>query len=122
MPAEEYPPLAICEFERLKRLGDRAIAQLSVDHFFARPGEGDNSVGVILKHLSGNLLSRWTDFYRQMERSRSGTGIRSSLFCPKIHARAYLLSGRKGGPLFFRRWVLCTPRILSGPSRFGASL
>ena len=59
---EEYVPLTIRESGRLKRLGDRAIAQLSADHFFASPREGDNSVGVIVKHVSGNLISRWTDF------------------------------------------------------------
>ena len=62
MPTEEYLPLAIREFERSKRLADRAMAQLSADHFFAQPGAGDNSVGLIVKHVGGNLLSRWTDF------------------------------------------------------------
>jgi hypothetical protein len=62
MSTEAYLPAAIREFERLKRLGDRAIAQLPVGSFFAKLGEGDNSVGVIVKHVSGNLLSRWTDF------------------------------------------------------------
>ena len=61
MPTEDYIPLALREFERLKLLGDRAIAQLPAEYFFAKPGEGDNSVGVIVKHVSGNLLSRWTD-------------------------------------------------------------
>ena len=59
---EEYVPLTIREFDRLKRLGDRAIAQLSANQFFASPCKDDNSVGVIVKHVSGNLISRWTDF------------------------------------------------------------
>ena len=62
MSNEAYIPLAIREFERLRRLADRAIAQLPPDRFFAAPGAGDNSVGVIVKHVSGNLISRWTDF------------------------------------------------------------
>jgi Protein of unknown function (DUF1572) len=62
MPVEDYIPLAIREFKGLKRLGDQAIAQLPADRFFAQPGESDNSVGVIVKHVGGNLLSRWTDF------------------------------------------------------------
>jgi len=62
MQSEDYLSLAIREFERLKRLADRALAQLPADHFFSIPGRGDNSVGAILKHVSGNLISRWTDF------------------------------------------------------------
>jgi hypothetical protein len=59
---EAYPALVTREFEKLKRLADRALAQLPADHFFAIPGPGDNSIAVIVKHVGGNLLSRWTDF------------------------------------------------------------
>ena len=62
MPTEEYLSLAIREFQRLKRLGDRAIAQVPADRFLTKPGDSDNCIGVIVKHVSGNLLSRWTDF------------------------------------------------------------
>jgi len=62
MPKEEYIPLAIREFERLRNLADRAMAQLPADRFFAAPGGGDNSVAVIVKHVSGNMRSRWRDF------------------------------------------------------------
>jgi hypothetical protein len=60
--AESYPALVVREFERLKSLGDRALAQVSPTDFFAVPTAGDNSIAVIVKHVSGNLLSRWTDF------------------------------------------------------------
>jgi len=59
---EDYVPMAAREFDRLKRLGDRALAQLPAECFFTVLRSGDNSVGLILKHVSGNLLSRWTDF------------------------------------------------------------
>jgi hypothetical protein len=62
MPTESYLPLALREFERLKQLADRAIAQLPGDAFFAAPGEGDNSIAVLVKHVGGNSLSRWVDF------------------------------------------------------------
>jgi uncharacterized damage-inducible protein DinB len=45
-----------------RRLIDGAIRQLSDEQFFARPADGFNSVANILRHLGGNLLSRWTDF------------------------------------------------------------
>jgi uncharacterized damage-inducible protein DinB len=50
------------EFERHKRLADRAIAQLDDREFFDRPGPLVNPVALIVKHLAGNLSSRWTDF------------------------------------------------------------
>ncbi len=59
---ESYVQLVIREFRRLQALGDGAIAQLSDEEFFAVPAAGDNSVAVIVKHVGGNLVSRWTDF------------------------------------------------------------
>jgi hypothetical protein len=50
------------EFRRHKRLGDEAIAQLSVEDFFRRPTNDVNSVAIIVKHVAGNLASRWSDF------------------------------------------------------------
>ena len=54
--------MTIREFERLKNLADRAMAQLGADQLFTVPGEGDNSVAVIVKHMSGNMRSRWENF------------------------------------------------------------
>jgi hypothetical protein len=62
MLTEEYIPMAVREFERLKNLAEKAVAQLSAGQFFATPGEGDNSIAVIIKHVSGNMHSRWQDF------------------------------------------------------------
>jgi Protein of unknown function (DUF1572) len=45
-----------------KRLADGAIAQLSDEQFFAVPDPESNSVAIIVKHLAGNMRSRFTDF------------------------------------------------------------
>ena len=50
------------EFRRHKGLADRAMAQLDNQEFFRRPGALVNSVALIVKHLAGNTISRWTDF------------------------------------------------------------
>ena len=50
------------EFRRHKSLADRALAALDDQDFFRRPAEHVNSVALIVKHLAGNLASRWTDF------------------------------------------------------------
>ena len=45
-----------------RRMIDAAVDQLDDDELRRRPAEGINSVAVILRHLGGNLQSRWTDF------------------------------------------------------------
>ena len=45
-----------------KRLADGAIAQLSDEQFFATPDPESNSVAIIMKHLAGNMRSRFTNF------------------------------------------------------------
>jgi hypothetical protein len=60
--SESYVELVLREFRRLKSLGDDAISQVSDEQFFACPAPGDNSIAVIVKHVGGNLVSRWTEF------------------------------------------------------------
>lgn len=50
------------EFRRYKSLAENALAELSDDDFFRRPAAHVNSPAIIVKHLAGNLQSRWTDF------------------------------------------------------------
>ena len=45
-----------------KDLGDKTFAQLSDEDMHYRPGDESNSVAIIVKHLHGNMLSRWTNF------------------------------------------------------------
>ncbi len=49
-------------FRDYKKLGERALQQLSDEDFFRTVDEESNSIAVIMKHLAGNMLSRWTDF------------------------------------------------------------
>lgn len=49
-------------FRYYKSQGEKAIEQLSDDQITARPNEASNSIALIVHHLSGNMLSRWTDF------------------------------------------------------------
>ena len=62
MPEETYIQLAVREFRRVKALADGAVAQITSEQFFAAPSEGNNSIAIMVKHVGGNLLSRWTDF------------------------------------------------------------
>src|SRR5215212_5571481 len=45
-----------------KELGDNTFAQLTDNDFHFTPSEESNSIAVIIQHMHGNMLSRWTDF------------------------------------------------------------
>jgi hypothetical protein len=45
-----------------KTLGEKAMQQLEAGQLFVSANEDTNSIAIIVKHLSGNMLSRWTDF------------------------------------------------------------
>jgi len=53
---------AISLFRYYKKLGDGALAQLSDEQVYTTLDPEMNSVAIIIKHLSGNMLSRWTGF------------------------------------------------------------
>jgi hypothetical protein len=50
------------QFLYYKMLGEKAIDQLEPEQLFVSVNEDTNSIAVIVNHLSGNMLSRWTDF------------------------------------------------------------
>jgi hypothetical protein len=54
--------LSVRDFQGIKKLGDKAIAQLPDDGLHWAPEPGSNSIAVIINHMSGNMTSRWTDF------------------------------------------------------------
>ena len=50
------------QFAYYKLLGEKTFAQLTDDELFWQPNADTNSVAIIVKHLWGNMRSRWTDF------------------------------------------------------------
>lgn len=54
---------SICEtVDSYRRMIDQTVQQLTDEELHARPAPGINSVAILLRHLGGNLRSRWTDF------------------------------------------------------------
>ncbi len=49
-------------FEANKRLADRAVEQVPDDKLHVALDANTNSIALVMKHIAGNLLSRWTDF------------------------------------------------------------
>jgi Protein of unknown function (DUF1572) len=59
----EYLRVALFEFERLKRQGEKAMGQVAQDAALeARLDPEANSIGILVRHLAGNMRSRWTEF------------------------------------------------------------
>ena len=57
-----YLTSCIKQFEYYKELGEKTFAQLTDEKLFLNPSAESNSIATIVKHMHGNMLSRWTDF------------------------------------------------------------
>ena len=60
----DYLESVIKQFEYYKLLGDKTIAQLLDEKLFWQYNTESNNIATIIKHLHGNMLSRWTDFLK----------------------------------------------------------
>lgn len=59
---KDYHRDALSSFRNYKKLAERAIEQVSEEEFFAAIDAESNSIAVVVKHIAGNLHSRWRDF------------------------------------------------------------
>ncbi len=50
------------QFQYYKELGEKSIAQIAPEKLFHQMNDDSNSIAIIVQHLHGNMLSRWTDF------------------------------------------------------------
>ncbi len=60
---KEYLASVTKIFLQYKKIAEDAIAQLQPAQLFVQPNENSNSVAVVVKHMAGNMISRWTDFF-----------------------------------------------------------
>src|SRR5260221_2184812 len=60
--AQHYLADALQTFRDYKKLAERAFEQISDQDFCRSLDEESNSIAVNMKHMAGNMLSRWTDF------------------------------------------------------------
>ena len=61
-PGNLYLDSVIKRFNEYKTLGEKTFEQLKDNEFFIQPNEVSNSISIIVQHLHGNMLSRWTNF------------------------------------------------------------
>lgn len=62
LTTSDYLEDANNEFRKYKALAERAMAQIDDETFFARIDVEANSVAILVKHMAGNMRSRWRDF------------------------------------------------------------
>lgn len=111
----------LATFESQKKLADRSLGQVDDAGLFWAPSPESNSIAVIVRHLSGNLKSRWTDFLtadgEKPDRNRDG-----EFELPPGTARQDVLSGwEEDGRRSGRPSIPCSRRICSEPSSSAAS-
>ena len=62
MIEQHYIDDSLFQLRKLKAQAEKAIAQIDESQFFALLDEDANSIALIMKHVAGNMRSRWTDF------------------------------------------------------------
>lgn len=93
--AAEFMAAIINAFEANKRLADRAVEQVPDAKLHAALDANTNSIAVIMKHVAGNLTSRWTDFLTT-DGEKPGR-IRDDEFVDSFGSRAELLEAWERG-------------------------
>ncbi|WP_138434505.1 DinB family protein [Winogradskyella algicola] len=85
-----YIESSIKQFEYYKSLGDKTFANLTFDELKREFAEDSNSISIIVKHIVGNMLSRWTNFLT--EDGEKEWRQRDEEFIDTFHSKEELLS------------------------------
>ena len=59
---QHYLNDTLLQLRKYKQMGEKAMAQISDDDFFRELSDIDNSLAIIVKHMAGNMRSRWRNF------------------------------------------------------------
>jgi hypothetical protein len=81
---------SIAVLQYYKKLGERAMHQVSDEHLFMTLDSESNSIAIIVKHMTGNMRSRWTDFLTTD--GEKPTRNRDSEFVDPVPTRAALIA------------------------------
>ncbi|SHJ83508.1 DUF1572 family protein [Pseudozobellia thermophila] len=97
---DNYLDSVIFEFHRYKALGDKSFAQLGEADILWKHGANDNNIALIVKHLSGNMLSRWTRFLTE-DGEKSWRHRENEFEHPYATKKEMLLAWEKGWACLF---------------------
>jgi hypothetical protein len=89
-------------FHTLKRQVEISVKQVDDEGFFAILDNGSNSIAVIIKHLAGNMISRWANYLTTdgEDKLLIDIGIRSLSSPLQTHVSISWQGGRPAGSLF----------------------
>lgn len=97
--AQTYLQIVQKRFKSMKEQGDQTLAQLEGEQLHWAYNEESNSIAVIVKHLSGNMISRWTDFLTTD--GEKPTRNRDDEFIDSFHTKeAIIAAWEKGWQVF----------------------
>ncbi|KEY19266.1 hypothetical protein HY04_12685 [Kaistella antarctica] len=93
--------LFINRFQYYKELGEKTFNQVSDDQLFWKYNEESNSIAILMQHLSGNMVSRWTNFLTEDGEKRWRN--RDSEFKNRIYSKIEMLEiWAKGWQVLFK--------------------
>ncbi|NNF33622.1 MAG: DUF1572 family protein [Saprospiraceae bacterium] len=108
-----YLTSVLVEFRYYKKLGERPLAQVSDKDLFWLESREENSIGVIVQHLAGNMKSRWTNIWE--EDGEKKWRHRDREFHRIIKNREELLNAwEEGWQLLFKSLESCSEKDLEG--------
>lgn len=108
MIEKHYLEDALRQLRKLKSLAEKSIAQVNDDQLFAVLDLEANSIAVIMKHMAGNMRSRWTDFLTTEARSATAIGTASLLLTLVKRVRESSRRGKMAGHVSSRP---CRPSV-----------
>ncbi|TCJ96290.1 UNVERIFIED_ORG: uncharacterized protein DUF1572 [Anoxybacillus amylolyticus] len=98
---QEYLRVVRARFLDMKKTAERAMDQCSEEQLFHCFHEEANSIAIIVKHMSGNMVSRWTDFLSSDGEKPNRN--RDDEFINDFHTRKEVLAcWEKGWSAFFQ--------------------
>ncbi|MFJ7732458.1 DUF1572 family protein [Lysinibacillus sp. NPDC097231] len=111
--AETYLSVIQKRFKSVKEQGDKTLAQLEEAQLHWAYNEDSNSIAVIVKHVSGNMISRWTDFLTTD--GEKPTRNRDDEFMDSLQTKeAIILAWEKGWQVFLDALESLTESDLHG--------
>lgn len=114
---ESFLTSAKKQFLYYKTLGEKAMNQVETEQLFFTANEDTNSIYIIVKHLHGNMLSRWTDFLttdgEKEWRNRDNEFDASTVLSSEIGKNELFKLWNEGWDCLFKAIDLLTPEQLS---------
>lgn len=78
-----------------KTLGEKTFEQLDEKDFYFAPEPSSNSIAVIIRHMSGNMMSRWTNFLTE-DGEKEGRDREQEFSAPSLTRQELLALWEKG--------------------------